>query len=110
LESNVLAKGSLGRLAYVLALVGGILLILLSVLSFLGMAFMMSFGMPGLGMFAGFGAIVGIILGIVAIYGSKRVTDLLWAVILIVVGLLGGGIGGLLVLIGGILGLISKYI
>ena len=85
-------------------------MILLSVLSFLGMAFMSSFGMPGLGLFAGFGAIVGIILGIVAIYGSKRVTELLWAVILIVVGLLGGGIGGLLVLIGGILGLLSKYV
>ena len=85
-------------------------MILLSVLSFLGMAFMSSFGMPGLGLFAGFGAIVGIILGIVAIYGSKRVTDLMWAVILIVVGLLGGGIGGLLVLIAGILGIVAKYI
>jgi hypothetical protein len=106
----VLAKGSLGRAAYVLVLVGGVLLILLSLFGFLGMASMMRLGMPGIGMFAGFGSIVGIILGVVAIYGSKRVTDLLWAVILIVVGFLGGGIGGLLVLIGGILGLLSKYI
>jgi hypothetical protein len=110
LESNVLAKGSLGRAAYALALIGGILLILLGLLSFLGMAFMMSFGMPGFGMFAGFGAIVGIILGIVAIILSKRATELMWAVVLIVVGLIGGGIGGLLVLIGGILGLLSKYL
>lgn len=105
-----MAKGSLGRAAYVLTLIGGVLLILLSVLSFLGMAFMTAIGMPGLGMFAGFGAIVGIILGIVAIILSKRVTELMWAVVLIVVGLIGGGIGGLLVLIGGILGLLSKYL
>lgn len=104
-----MAKTSLGRAAYLLVLVGGILMILLSVLGFLGMAFM-SFGMLGLGLFAGFGAILGIILGIVAIFGSKHVTELLWAIILIVVGLVGGGIGGLLVLVGGILGLLSKYI
>jgi len=107
LENGIVAKTSLGRIAYLLVLVGGILMILLSVLSFLGMAFM-SFGM--LGLFAGFGAILGIILGIVAIFGSKHVTELLWAIILIVVGLVGGGIGGLLVLVGGILGLLSKYI
>lgn len=82
-------------------------MILLSVLGFLGIAFM-SFGM--LGLFAGFGAILGIVLGLVAIFGSKHVTELLWAIILIVVGLVGGGIGGLLVLVGGILGLLSKYI
>lgn len=104
-----MAKTSPGRIAYLLVLVGGILMILLSVLSFLGIAFM-TFGMPGLGLFASFGAILGIILGIVAIYGSKHVTELLWAIILIVVGLVGGGIGGLLVLVGGILGLLSKYI
>ena len=102
-----MAKTSLGRVAYLLVLVGGILMILLSALSFLGMAFM-PFGM--LGLFASFGAIFGIMLGIVAIYGSKRVTELLWAIILIVVGLVGGGIGGLLVLVGGILGLLSKYV
>lgn len=104
-----MAKTSLGRVAYLLVLVGGILMILLSVLSFLGMAFM-PFGMPGLGLFASFGAILGIILGIVAIYGSKHVTELLWAIVLIVVGLVGGGIGGLLVLVGGIIGLLSKYV
>jgi hypothetical protein len=84
-------------------------MILLSVLSFLGIAFM-SFGMTGLGLFASFGAILGIILGIVAIFGSKHVTELVWAIVLIVIGFVGGGIGGLLVLVGGILGLLSKYI
>ena len=59
--------------------------------------------------FAGF-AILALILGVVAIVGSKHVTELLWAIILIIIGYVGGGIGGILVLIGGILGLISKYI
>jgi hypothetical protein len=72
---------------------------------------MMSFGMPHL--FAGFG-ILALILGIIAIIGAKHVTELIWAIVLIVIGLIGGGaggsIGGLLVLIGGILGLISKYV
>ena len=104
-----MAKTSLGRVAYLLVLVGGILMILLSALSFLGIAFM-SFGMPGLGLAASFGAILGIILGIVSIFGSKHVTELVWAIVLIVIGYVGGGIGGLLVLVGGILGLLSKYV
>lgn len=105
-----MAKTSLGRAAYVLALVGGILMVLLSLLGFLGMAFMMPFEMSGLRLFAGFGAILTLILGVVAIIGSKRVTELLWAIILIIIGFIGGGIGGLLVLVGGILGLVARYI
>ncbi len=83
-------------------------MVLLSLLGFLGMAFMsmMSFGMPHF--FGGFD-ILTLILGVVAIIGAKRVTELLWAIILIIIGLIGGGIGGILVLIGGILGLVSRY-
>lgn len=104
-----MASASIGRAAYLLALIGGILMVLLSLLSFLGMAFMsmMSFGMPHY--FGGF-ELLALILGIVAIIGAKRVTDLVWAIILIIIGLIGGGIGGLLVLVGGILGLVSKYV
>lgn len=103
-------KGEVGHIAYILVLVGGILMVILSLLSLIGMAIMIPFEMPGPHLFAGFGAILGLILGIVAIVGSKRVTDLLWAIILIIVGFIGGGIGGLLVIIGGILGLIAKYV
>jgi hypothetical protein len=105
-----MAKGEIGRIAYVLALVGGILLVIFSLLELVGMAISIPFGMPGIGIFAGFGAIIGIILGIIAIFGSKRVMDLVWAIVLIVVGFLGGGIGGLLVIIGGILGLVARFI
>jgi hypothetical protein len=105
-----MANASLGRLAYYLALIGGIILVILGLLSFVGMAF--SSPMPSfLGALGGaFAGIIEIILGIVAIYGAKRVNDLVWDIVLIVVGLLGGGWGGLLVLIGGIVGLASKYL
>jgi hypothetical protein len=105
-----MAKASLGRLAYILALIGGVILVIQGLLSFVGMAFMMF--MPSmLGSLGGsFWGIIQIILGIVAIYGAKRATDLTWAIVLIVVGVIGGGLGGILVLIGGILGLVSKYV
>jgi hypothetical protein len=57
----------------------------------------------------GFG-IIPLILGVVSIIGSKYVHRLEWAIILIILGYVGGGIGGLLVLIGGILGLVSVLI
>jgi len=74
----------------------------------LGSAVMMAFGSP-LGGFFGAGIVV-IILGIVAVLLSKRVNELLWAVVLVVIGFLGGGIGGLLVLIGGVLALLAHFI
>ena len=67
-----MAKASLGKVAYYLALIGGIILIIQGILSFVGMAFMMF--MPSLlGALGGaFWGIIEIILGLVAIYGAKR--------------------------------------
>jgi len=60
------------------------------------------------------GAAVVIICGLVAIYGYKELAGkadvLVWGIIYIVVGLIGGSLGGLLVLIGGIVLLIDKFI
>jgi hypothetical protein len=103
-----MANSSLRELGYVLALIGGILMVLLSLAGMLNFAVNIPFNSPLLGYF-GVG-LVSLILGIVALYGAKRVSVLLWAVVLIVIGFLGGGIGGLLVLLGGIVGLISRYI
>jgi hypothetical protein len=105
-----LANSSLGRLAYVLALVGGALMVVLRLLGFFGFAMVsvMGFGMPRL--FPGY-EILGLILGIVAIIIAKRATQPLWAIVLIVIGLIDlQGIGALLVLLGGILGLVSAYV
>jgi hypothetical protein len=103
-----MTNASLREIGYVLALIGGILMVLLSLAGILNFAVNIPFSSPLLGYF-GVG-LVTLILGIVALYGAKRVGVLLWAVVLIVIGFLGGGIGGLLVLLGGIVGLISRYI
>ena len=103
-----MANSSLREIGYVLALIGGILMIILSLAGLLNFAVNIPFNSPLLGYF-GVG-LVSLILGIVALYGAKRVSVLLWAVVLIVIGFLGGGIGGLLILLGGIVGLISRYI
>ena len=105
-----MAKSALGNLAFILALVGGIVMVVLRLLGLLGftMVSMMSFGMPRL--FVGYD-ILGLILGAVAIIISKRATEPLWAIVLIVIGIIAfQGIGALLVLLGGIVGLISKYV
>jgi hypothetical protein len=104
-----LANRSLQQLAYYLALIGGILLVIFSLLGLIGHPVTMPFQVPLLGMTFGF-ALLPLILGIIAIVGSKHVTGLLWAIVLIIVGFIAGGIGGILVLLGGLLGLISRYV
>ncbi len=99
-----MATTSLGRIAYYLALIGGILMVIFGLLGLAVSAFGEPFFHWG---FAG-GEILTLILGIVAIIGSSKASTLVWAVVLIIIGLLGGGIGGLLVLIGGVLGLVSS--
>jgi hypothetical protein len=95
-------------LAYIFTIIGGILMVIFSLLSLLNYAISIPFQSP-IGGFFGSG-IITLILGIVAVIVSKRASELIWAIVLIVVGFIGGGIGGLLVLIGGILGLLSHFI
>jgi hypothetical protein len=53
-----------------------------------------------------YGDIVVIICGVVAIIGSKSANTLVWAIVLLIVGIISGGLGGLLVILGGLIGLI----
>jgi hypothetical protein len=82
----------ISRIAYYLALIGGIPLVIFGLLSLIGYAFMY-FGPFISFSFAYFG-IVAVICGI------KGVTTIVWTIIHIVVGIIGGGIGGLLVILG----------
>lgn len=100
--------GTFGYIGYVLALIGGIIIILLSLAALLSVPVYLPFHSPLAGYF-GIG-IISLILGVVAVFGSKRAHELIWAVVLMIVGYVGGGIGGLLVLIGGLIGLLSRYI
>ena len=54
-----------------------------------------------------YGSVVTIICGVIAIIGSKSASTLVWAIVLIIVGIVGGGLGGLLVVLGGLFGLIT---
>ena len=93
---------SVSTVAYYLALIGGILMILFGLIGFFGSmgAYYFYWGFA-------YGGIVTIIMGIIAIIGARSASTLVWAIVLIIVGLIGGGIGGILVFLGGILGLIT---
>ena len=101
-----MARTSLGQVAYVLALVGGILLVIFGLLSLLSIGF----GGPSFFYWSvysfGYSGIVMLICGVIAVIGAKSVTTLVWAIVLLIVGFIGGGLGGLLVLFGAIIGLI----
>ena len=59
---------------------------------------------------AGALGVLGIVTGIVALVAWKSTTNVIWAILFIVLGYLSGGIGGILVLIGGIIGLLIYMI
>jgi hypothetical protein len=97
-------ESAMAEIAYILTLVGGVLLIIFGLLSITGY--------PGqyygevLHWGFAYSSVVAIICGIIAIIGSRSVPTLAWAIVLIIFGILGGGFGGLLVVIGGLIGLI----
>jgi hypothetical protein len=101
-----MADPTLGRVAYLLVLIGGILLVVFGLVSLIGTSIANFSLISGFGLGAG---IVQIILGIIALIGAKSASRLEWAIILIIVGLIAGGVGGILVLLGGIVSLILKY-
>jgi MFS superfamily sulfate permease-like transporter len=95
-------------LGYVLALLGGIIIIALGLASIARYPTILPFQVPLAGYF-GIG-VISLILGIVAVFGSKRVNELIWGVVLMAVGFLAGGIGGLLAILGGLVGLPLMYV
>lgn len=101
---------SLSQAAYILALLGGILLVIFGLLSYIGYS-IEDFSIENFssvlhwGSFA-YGSIIVIICGVIAIIGAKSAATLVWAIVLIIVGIVGNGLGGLLVILGGLLGLI----
>jgi len=105
-----LSSALLAQTGRILALIGGVLMIVFSGLALLGFIFTVPFRSPLANVNEAGHNLIALVLGIVAIIGAKYVKKLEWAIVLIIVGYFGGGIGGLLVLIGGILGLVSRLI
>ncbi len=98
-------KTEFGDLARILVLIGGVLLVVLGFLSVIKA----TPDIPNLGVSIG-GSLFGIIVGLVALWGHRYVRELVWAVIFIVLGWFTGGIGGILVLLGGLIGLLTRFV
>lgn len=54
-------------------------------------------------------AVVGLIVGILALIGSAQVTSPAWNIILFILGIVVGSFGGILIFIGGLIGLVAIY-
>jgi hypothetical protein len=93
---------SVSTIAYYLALIGGVLMVLFGIVGLLADfgSFIFHWGFA-------YGGIVTLIMGVIAIIGARSASTLVWAIVLIIVGAIGGGLGGLLVVLGGILGLVA---
>jgi len=89
-------------------LVGGLTIVALSLAALAHFPLQLPFQSPLTGYF-GIG-VISLILGVVAVFGSKRVNELVWGIVVMAVGFLSGGIGGLLALVGGLVGLLSRYL
>ena len=56
------------------------------------------------------GIVVGVLVGILALVGSREVVNPAWSLILLILGLFVGSLGGILVFIGGLIGLVAHYV
>jgi hypothetical protein len=101
-------KNAVSELGYAFAILGALVMILLSLANFLGFSITLPFHAPIAAMFGS--ALIGLILGVVAFIGSKHVLESIWAVALLVIGYVGGGLGGMMALFGGVLGILSRFL
>ncbi len=99
------AKTEVKGISRILVLVGGIVLIVFGLFTVLGG----SFESRNLGVSIS-GSIFGIAVGVVALYGHTRIGEVVWAIILLVLGYFAGGLGGLLVLLGSLIALIMRFV
>jgi hypothetical protein len=97
---------SLGYAGYILTLIGGIIIVISGILAIIGTPLFAYSILGAVGTF--FSGIAQLILGIICILGAKWVRSLAWAIILLVLGVIAGGIGGVIVAVGAILGFIDQ--
>ena len=88
-------------------LIGGILIIVFGFLGLIGSSFGSAFSPAGYYVSGALYSVVAIIIGVICVIGSRSVGTLVWAIVLLVLGIVSGGIGGVLVILGALLGLVS---
>ncbi len=102
---------TLSYVGYVLALIGGIIIILFGLFDLLGVASRVLHDIALLSFLSGtVSALVQVVIGVVCIIGSKFISNLVWAIILLILGIIAGTLGGSLVAIGAILGLVATLL
>ncbi len=104
----MLARSSLAYTGSIVVLVGGILLVIVNGLLILGFLVTIPFRSTLQGTALG-GEFVGLAIGIIALVCHRLVKRLEWGIIIIVIGFLAAGLPGVLILVGGILGLVSRF-
>ena len=95
---------------YILASIGGIVIIVFGLLALVGNSLGSAFSPAGVYLSGAVYSIVAIIIGVICIIGSRSVGTLVWAIVLLVLGIVSGGIGGALVILGALLGLVSIFV
>lgn len=99
---------TLSYVGYILVLVGGIIVLLFGLFDLLEVGVRIFRDISLLSFLSGtLRALAQVVIGIICIIGSKFVSNLVWAIVLLVLGIVAGTLGGSLVVIGAILGLVS---
>ncbi len=99
---------SIAYAGYILALIGGILIVVYGLLGLLGSSFLIFSPLRFLSDVVY--SVAGIVIGVICIIGSRYVSTLVWGIILLILGLIAGNIGGTLVVLGALLGIVSTLI
>ena len=105
------SKTPLYSIARVLLIVGGLILILGAVLQVTGLVhdFLdLAPRVPSLDLLAS--ALIGIVVGVLALMGAGQVSHPAWSIILLVLGYLVNGLGGILVFIGALIALVATFV
>jgi hypothetical protein len=107
-----MTKTGLRSIARLFLVIGGLFLILEAVLQLSGdIRGLLDFAprVPSLDLFTG--AIVSILVGVLALVGAGQIRNPAWSIILLVLGfLLIGSLGGILVFIGALIALVATFV
>ena len=110
-NSEMTSKSSLYSLARLLLIIGGLVLILGAVLDVVGGLrglFDLTFRIPSLDFLTGL--VIAIIAGIVAFAGAGQIKNPALNIILLILGYLAWGIGGILIILGALVALVTRFV